>query len=166
MPINRETYIQETVDLFTPDKGWLGRGVRHFQDGRVSGVSGPYFYFDAPLFSKYLIYFSMKYVYGAMNVLQRFLKKGAITIGGNTLIRKDVFVAAGGFTTSITFWGDDTDTAIKLARIGTVVYDIQCIMHTSYRRFKKEGFFALTFKYQYHFFHELYIKVVRGGGTS
>lgn len=154
--------IVATIDSdCIPDKNWILKGVKHFKNKNVSGVSGPYDYYDAPSISRHIILFCMKYIYGPVNYLQTLLGKGAITIGGNTMIRRETFIKAGGYTTSIVFWGDDTDTAIKLSQIGKVIYDINFVMKTSYRRFKDEGFFTLTAKYQYHFFKELIQKVFK-----
>jgi cellulose synthase/poly-beta-1,6-N-acetylglucosamine synthase-like glycosyltransferase len=159
---NSDGELIATIDAdCIPVKGWLSSGVKHFKDEKVSGLSGPYLYFDAPFFEKNLILICMKYVYSTVNFLQRKTGNGGITIGGNTMLRKDLFIKAGGYTTSIVFWGDDTDTAIKLSRVGKIIYDRNFIMNTSYRRFKNEGFMKLTLKYQFHFFNEIFQKTIR-----
>ncbi len=140
-----------------PAKNWVSRGVKFFKDPGVSGVSGPYHYYDAPLLPRLVILICMKYLYSAMNIFLRLTKQGAITIGGNTLIRKSVFSMAGGYTTSIEFWGEDIDTAMKLSKIGKVAYSGNLIMDTSYRRFINEGFITLTLKYQYHFIKKIFV---------
>ena len=59
--------------------------------------------------------------------------------------------AVGGFDTKFVFYGDDTDTAKNLSKLGKVVFDPDLIMPTSARRFKREGFVNIQMKYFYNF---------------
>jgi glycosyltransferase involved in cell wall biosynthesis len=135
-----------------PTRDWLKRGVRAFQDQSVVAVTGPYDYFDAhPLFTVSSLILQ-KYVYHPMNSLFQYANKGAILIGGNSFMRASALDAIGGFNTHIVFYGDDSDTAKRLAAKGTVVFDRYLTMKTSARRFKAEGAVRITLKYLFHFF--------------
>jgi glycosyltransferase involved in cell wall biosynthesis len=134
-----------------PAKDWLSKGAAHFLDKRVVAVSGPYDYFDADNLFRYLSLYFQKYIYRLTNSLLQLLKIGAIMIGGNSIMRAASITAAGGFDTKFVFYGDDTDTAKNLAKLGIVVFDPDLVMPTSARRFKREGFVNIQMKYFYNF---------------
>lgn len=143
-----------------PETSWLSEAAGRFVQEKgphaaeIVAVSGPYDYYDAhPAFrvsSKLL----QNYVYRAMaNILQwPFVRSGAVLIGGNNLISAHVLEKMGGYNTALVFYGEDTDTAKRVAKHGRVVFSPQVKMKTSARRFKKEGTVKMTFRYLFHFF--------------
>lgn len=140
-----------------PEKDWLSRGARRFADKKVSVVSGPYDYFDGPAVFRYVALDLEKYVYVPINLFLSFFRLGGITLGGNTFMRATALEKVGGFNTSITFYGDDTDVAKRLSTVGKVIFDGSLVMKTSARRFKAEGTLKITFKYIYHFFKVIFV---------
>lgn len=58
--------------------------------------------------------------------------------------------AVGGFNTAIEFWGDDTDTAIRLARVGRIAYGRDVFVRTSARRYYRDGIMRTLWNYVYH----------------
>jgi glycosyltransferase involved in cell wall biosynthesis len=141
-----------------PGKYWLSKGAAHFLDKRVVAVTGPYDYFDADGFSRYSSLYFQKYIYRLTNSVLQLLKIGAVMIGGNSFMRAVSITAAGGFDTRFVFYGDDTDTAKNLARLGRVVFDPDLIMPTSARRFKREGFVNIQMKYLFNFIKVIFSK--------
>jgi GT2 family glycosyltransferase len=83
---------------------------------------------------------------------------GAVMIGGNSFMRAVSITAAGGFDTRFVFYGDDTDTAKNLSKLGMVVFDPNLVMPTSARRFKREGFANIQIKYFYNFIKVIFSK--------
>ena len=138
-----------------PEKDWLSRGMKHFKKDRIVAVTGPYDYHDGGIFFRNASLLTQKYIYKLMSLMLQapLIKKGAVLIGGNNFIRADVLNKAGGYTTSILFYGEDTDTAKKVARHGKVLFSPSLHMKTSARRFKSEGTIHLMLKYWYHFFN-------------
>jgi glycosyltransferase involved in cell wall biosynthesis len=134
-----------------PPKDWLSKGAAHFLNKRVVAVTGPYDYFDAGNFSRYLSLYFQKYIYSLTNSALQLFRIGAVMIGGNSFMRTISINAVGGFDTKFVFYGDDTDTAKNLAKIGRVVFDPDLIMPTSARRFNREGFANIQMKYLYNF---------------
>ncbi len=141
-----------------PEPDWLMRGASRFKNVRVAAVSGPYDYYDAGPFFRYSSLFFQKYIYMFFSELFQlpFIRKGATLIGGNNLIRADILKKAGGYDTSILFYGEDTNTAKRVAAHGRVVFSPSVVMKTSARRFKEEGTFHLMGKYWYHFFKTIF----------
>lgn len=140
-----------------PDPSWVSRGVGCFSDPAVVGTTGPYDYHDSGRFFRWASLATQKHVYSFMSrfLQSRLLKKGAVLIGGNNMIRAGVLVKAGGYTTSITFYGEDTDTAKKVSRFGRIAFNPDFYIRTSARRFKAEGTLRLMLKYWYHFFKHI-----------
>jgi glycosyltransferase involved in cell wall biosynthesis/GT2 family glycosyltransferase len=141
-----------------PENDWLARGLSHFNDSRVVAVAGPYYYFDANRFFRTFSLILQKYVYFAMNKIVQIFKTGAILIGGNSFLRAEALARAGGYNTSIVFYGEDTDTAKRISKQGRVIFDTKLIQKTSARRFKSEGTIKITILYFYHFFKHIFQK--------
>jgi glycosyltransferase involved in cell wall biosynthesis len=142
-----------------PASGHISRGVAHFKnDKNVVAVTGPYDYHDGhPVFRKASLSLQ-KYIYRFVgNLLQLpFIKNGAVLIGGNNFIRADILEKAGGYNVDITFYGEDTDTAKRVAPYGRVHFDPKLEIKTSARRFKAEGNLKITFKYLFHFWKTIF----------
>jgi glycosyltransferase involved in cell wall biosynthesis len=136
----------------------VSRGMKHFHKKGVVAVTGPYDYHDGhPLFRRYSL-FLQKYVYRSIGKILQWplIHRGAILIGGNNLIRAGILEKAGGYDTSIVFYGEDTDTARRVAHHGKVVFDPDLQMKTSARRFKDEGSVKITVIYLFHFWKTIF----------
>jgi len=137
-----------------PSKNWLSKNVPYFSDSHVAAVSGPYDYFDGTRFFRFSSLLIQKTTYVFLNKILNYTHKGGVLIGGNNMIRASVLADIGGYDTSILFYGEDTNTAKRVSSKGKIVFHPQCVMKTSARRFKKEGFLKITIKYFYHFFKQ------------
>jgi glycosyltransferase involved in cell wall biosynthesis len=139
-----------------PEIDWLKKGAAFFEDDKVVGVSGPYDYYDAEKIFRYFSIHFQRIIYRLANFLVQILKRGAVMIGGNSFMRASTLESAGGFNTLFTFWGDDTDTAKRLAKFGRIIFDPNLVIKGSARRMKKEGSFNLTAQYIFHFFKVIF----------
>ena len=145
-----------------PEKEWLSRGVKWFEDDpRVCAVSGPYDYYDAGPSFRIFSLLSQKYLYAFMNFMVRSLRKGGVIIGGNTLIRASALEAAGGYDTSIPFYGEDTDTMKRIYKQGKIIFDPRFTIKTSARRFKSEGTLRIAGRYLFYFFKTIFSREKR-----
>lgn len=134
-----------------PGKDWLARGTSHFANSRVVAVSGPYDYFDGPTVWRYLTILFQKLFYPPINALMQYFGWGAIMIGGNSFFRASTLAQIGGHDTGLTFWGDDTDSAKRIAKIGKVVWSNTLMMKTSSRRLRSQGAWQTLFLYLFYF---------------
>jgi len=141
-----------------PERDWLSKGASYLNDKNVSAVSGPYDYYDAGFFFRYISLFTEQTIYWLISrIIQLpFVRSGAMLIGGNNFIRASALEKAGGYDTSITFYGEDTDTAKRAAKYGRVIFSNHLVMKTSARRFKAEGIIRLELKYAKHFFKAIF----------
>jgi len=141
-----------------PDADWVEKAVRHFSLPEVVAVGGPYYYYDASAFFRDFSLFFQQTFYVAANYVLQKLHKGAVLIGGNTMFLASAMEKAGGFNTGLVFYGDDTDTAKRLATQGKVVFDKKLAMKTSARRLNERGSITISLVYMYHFFRIIFTK--------
>lgn len=78
--------------------------------------------------------------------------------------RRDALRNAGGFDTSITFYGDDTATARALAKVGKLRIDLGLKVKSSPRRFYRQGFFSTLYHYWAIGFLGTYLSVGQNDG--
>lgn len=133
--------------------GWVATVLKEFEHSpKLVALSGPFIYRDLPPIDAYLVksfYFVgwighlfNQYVFGAVTMIQ----------GGNFVIRRDAWERAGGFNTSLTFYGEDTDVAKRISKQGTVKWTWHLPMYTSGRRIATEGIVRTGWKYAINFF--------------
>jgi GT2 family glycosyltransferase len=130
-----------------PHADWLSRGVSHFRDQNVVAVTGPSNYYDWSVFFRRSALVIQSVAYVPIHYLLQATGRGAILIANNCFIRKSALDAVGGYNTSLTFWGDDTDTAQRLITRGKIIFDTTMPMDTSARRFKNFGTFRTLHQY-------------------
>jgi GT2 family glycosyltransferase len=141
-----------------PDSDWLAKAAAIFTDEKVVAISGPYSFYDAGKFFSWFKVWQQKYLLGTANNVMQWFRKGALTNGGNSLFRSLALEKIGGFDTSIVFYGDDTNIARRIAKLGKVVFSSDLIMKTLARRFRKEGSTRTQLKYVFHFLKESFSK--------
>ena len=140
------------ADTIMPE-GWLQTVLAEFaKNKKLVALSGPYFYYDLSVWRRMQIQVFYFFT-GLLHVFNHHvLGTGAILQGGNFVIRRDAWERAGGFDTSIEFYGEDTDVAKRLSKEGLVVWTRRLPMYTSGRRLAKEGLVYMASKYTANYF--------------
>lgn len=139
------------ADTIVPE-GWLDTAISEFsKDDALVCLSGPYVYYDLPWYSRAVteaFYWLTKAIY----LVNRYvLKVGSVVQGGNFIFRRDAWEKAGGYNRSFTFYGEDTDIAVRLSRIGKVRWTFKFRMKTSGRRLQQQGVFKTGLTYTVNF---------------
>ncbi len=127
---------------------WLERVLGEFSSNKnLVALSGPYFYYDLPAWKRALV--TAFYFVGWLIhlVSHHVLHKGAMLQGGNFILKRSAWDAAGGFDTNIAFYGEDTDVAKRIGQWGLVKWTWALPMHTSGRRLEKEGLVKMSWLY-------------------
>lgn len=139
------------ADSLMPE-GWLTTVMKRFENPKLLALSGPYIYYDAPLYIR--IGTKLFYIGGYLiNFIHGFLLRSASMLqGGNFILRREALEAIGGFDTSIEFWGEDTDIGRRVSKMGKVVWTFSLPMKTSGRRLMKEGLIRTGWNYALNFF--------------
>jgi len=133
--------------------GWIEKVMASFEkQPELVGLSGPYIYYDISLWNRILVRF-FYYISFVVYLLNRFvLRIGSMIQGGNFVIRRSAWNKAGGYDTSISFYGEDTDIAVRLSKVGPVKWTFKLPMRTSGRRLTEEGVFQTAGVYVLNFF--------------
>ncbi len=138
---------------------WIKKVFFEFsRNDDLVALSGPYIYYDLPWTTNLLgyIYYFFGYLIHLVN--HYILKKGAMIQGGNFVLRKTALEKVGGFNTKINFYGEDTDIANRIQKVGRVYFKFSFSMYTSGRRLEKEGYLKTFFYYVANFFWVLFFK--------
>ncbi len=133
--------------------GWIDTVLDEFaRDRRLVCLSGPYFYYDLSVWNRFLVtaFYGATY---AIYILNRFiLRVGSVVQGGNFVFKRSAWVQAGGYNRAIKFFGEDTDVAVRLSKVGRVKWTFRLKMWTSGRRFAEEGVIKTAGTYVLNFF--------------
>jgi glycosyltransferase involved in cell wall biosynthesis len=120
--------------------GWISRVFNEFaRDPKLVGLSGPFIYYDAPRKVRFFTRFFYIIGYGFYLIIRFVLRVGSILQGGNFIVRRDALMKMGGYDTSVSFYGEDTDVARRLNKFGHVKFTFKLPALSSGRRLAKEG---------------------------
>ncbi len=151
-------YLKATGDIIAntdadclPGPDWISKGASLFKEESTVAVSGPYHYYDNGVIFGAVYLFIHKYVQQITHYILQKLKLGGTVMGGNVFIRRTALEKMGGYDTSLEFYGDDTSTAKRLIKVGTVLYDRNLLVEASAKRFQEKGVIRLTLIYLFHF---------------
>jgi glycosyltransferase involved in cell wall biosynthesis len=137
--------------MLTP--GWLATVMHAFEnDKKLVCLSGPFIYYDISAIKRALvkIFYGFGYFFYFLN---RFVFcVGSMVQGGNFVIKRNAMLEAGGYDTSISFYGEDTDVARRMNKVGKVRWTFALPVYTSGRRLKGEGIVATSMRYTINYF--------------
>ncbi len=142
-----------------PASSWLRKGVRALlQHPHRVAVTGPYDYFDGNPQMRFFSLLSQQLTYPLISNLAQIAGRAAILIGGNAFVHASVLEKAGGYTTDLTFYGDDIDLGKQLTQFGTIAYLPSLVQPSSSRRYQANGFWEVNKKYQDCFWNLIWRK--------
>jgi len=129
-------------------EGWISTVLSTFEKrSDLVALSGPYVYHDMAWYNRALVrgFYYFAYV---LYLLNRFVfRVGSMIQGGNFVLKRSAWNKVGGFDRSIAFYGEDTDVAMRLHKIGPVKWTFKLPMYTSGRRLEGEGVFKTAGTY-------------------
>ena len=136
---------------------WVARMERQFATKpRLLAVSGAYRFYDWHRAGRLLIGAYDLTVGPATHLFVKYvLRAGVVFYGGNFAVRRSALEAIGGFDTSIEFHGEDTNLGRRLHASGKVGLSLGCYVHTSARRYRAMGTWAVIRLYVRNFWSEI-----------
>lgn len=138
-------------DTIVP-RGWLTKVLAEFDKNQhLVALSGPFIYYDLSWFQRLLVKIFYSFGYISFLVYHHIFHIGAMLQGGNFILRRSALEKIGGFDTSIDFYGEDTDIAKRISKVGRVQWTFRLPMYTSGRRLKEEGILKMGFTYALNF---------------
>jgi len=132
--------------------GWIKTALEEFErKSNLVALSGPCKYDLSPRFdfAAWIYYCALYAVYA---VGHRLFGASSVILGGNFIARRSALQAIGGYNTDMTFYGDDSDLAKRLAKVGIVKFSFRLMAHTSGRRFRVEGVVKTAGRYVLNYF--------------
>lgn len=146
------------ADTILPE-GWVKRALGEFskRPGLIC-ISGPFIYYDTSLLTRLTV--KMFYLAGlAISLVNKHIFKVCSMIqGGNLMVKRAAMEKIGGFNTGIKFYGDDTDLARRLNRLGDVRFTFSMPIYASGRRLLGGGAIKTGIVYAANFLSVSYLK--------
>ena len=127
---------------------WLDTVFNSFRDDqKLVALSGPYDYFDVPFHIRAFarMFYLMGFCTYAFN--KHVLGVGSMVQGGNFVVLRDALAKAGGFSDTFQFYGEDTDIARRMNRIGNVSFTWKMMAKSSGRRLRGDGVIMTGIRY-------------------
>lgn len=143
-------------------EGWLSTALREFAaNPRLAALSGPFIHYDLPKPAQRMaaVFYRIAFI---VYLLTRFVfRSGSMMQGGNFILSKQALAAAGGFNPEFRFYGEDTELARRLSKVGAVKFSFALPAFSSGRRFVAEGLFRVGCRYAVNYvwtilFHQPY----------
>lgn len=139
--------------------GWITKVLAEFEkDPNLVTLSGPFIYYDLPKTARFFVRF-FYYISYIIYFLNRFIfRVGSVVQGGNFIVRRSALEKIGGFDTSISFYGEDTDIARRMSKVGEVKFTFNLPIYSSGRRIAKEGALTIGLRYGLNYFWITFFK--------
>jgi glycosyltransferase involved in cell wall biosynthesis len=140
-------------------EGWVAKVLAEFAaEPKLVALSGPFIYYDMSPNQRVSvrIFYAIAYLVYALN--RYVLRAGSMVQGGNFVLRRAALEKIGGFDTSISFYGEDTDIARRMNQVGEVKFTFDLKMFSSARRLKKEGMLRIAGRYTINYFWTIFGK--------
>jgi glycosyltransferase involved in cell wall biosynthesis len=145
--------------------GWIAKVLTTFREHEeqlgkqpLVSLSGPLIYYDLTPRQRRLVNVFYGIAWLTYTTNKYILRVGSMVQGGNFVLSRQALEAIGGYDTSITFYGEDTDIARRLHAVGKVLFTFDLKMLSSARRLKHEGMITIAFRYAVNYFWTTFFK--------
>lgn len=132
--------------------GWFHKVIREFEKNkRLVCLSAPYSLYDVSQWKRVAMWTYWNILaYPTYMLLMKYM-----VLGANFVARRSVLLKIGGFDETIEFYGEDTDIARRLHKIGKVKFLRKSLVTSSARRMEAEGWLKIGLKYTTNFITEV-----------
>jgi glycosyltransferase involved in cell wall biosynthesis len=133
---------------------WFHKVHKEFErNKRLVCLSAPYSLYDVSKWKRVAMWSYWNFLaYPTYALLMRYM-----VLGANFVAKRSVLLKIGGFDESIEFYGEDTDIARRLHKIGKVKFLRKSMVNSSARRMEAEGYVMTGVKYVSNFFSEVFL---------
>lgn len=120
--------------------------------------SGPLVYYDLTPRQRRLVHVFYMTAWTTYAINRYILRVGSMVQGGNFVVSRSALESIGGFNTTISFYGEDTDIARRLNDVGEVRFTFDLKMSSSARRLKSEGMLTMAARYSINYLWTTFFK--------
>ncbi len=150
--------------------GWVAKVLSTFAQAEIAhsanpeahrplvSLSGPLAYYDLTSSQRRLVHVFYMTAWITYAINRYILRVGSMVQGGNFVVSRAALEAIGGFNTSISFYGEDTDIARRLNQVGEVRFTFALKMSSSARRLKSEGILTMAVRYSINYLWTTFFK--------
>ncbi|MDI6814558.1 MAG: glycosyltransferase [Dehalococcoidales bacterium] len=136
---------------------WLSTLVSRFaREPKTVVISGPCAFLDAGMIARFASYLGNFITISLEHLFRRVFNKGGALWGSNFAARRSVLLAAGGFDTSLKFYGEDYELSLRLKNKGRAGIIPWLFVRTSARRLKELGLLTTCWNYIVDYFSVLF----------
>jgi glycosyltransferase involved in cell wall biosynthesis len=129
-------------------EGWLCTALQEFQrNPSLAALSGPFIHYDLPKSARWVAAGFYGIAFIVYLVIRFVVRAGSMIQGGNFIMSKSALDRAGGFNADFRFYGEDTELARRLSKVGAVKFSFALPAYSSGRRFVAEGLFRVGLRY-------------------
>lgn len=134
-------------------KGWFHRVIREFEKNpRLVCLSAPYNLYDVSQWKRVLVWSWWNLLaYPTYRLLMQYM-----VLGASFVAKRSVLLKIGGFDESVAFYGEDTNIARRLHKVGKVKFMRRSFVNSSARRLEAEGLLKMGLKYGFNFVSEVF----------
>lgn len=139
--------------------GWFDKVFSEFsKNKKLAGLSGPFIYYDLSKQARASVRLFYYFGFAAYLFNRYVIGVGSMLQGGNFVIKRTALEAIGGFNDEFDFWGEDTDLARRLVKVGDVKFTFDLPIYASGRRLEKEGIARTGWRYALNYFSTIFFK--------
>src|SRR6516162_812638 len=140
-------------------EGWLRTALDEFsRSPDLVALSGPCIYYDLSRSARFVAAMFYRIAFATYLFVRFVLGAGSMIQGGNFIISKRALEAAGGFNSEFCFYGEDTDLARRLSKVGPVKFSLGLPALSSGRRFVAEGLIRAGVRYAVNYLWTIFFK--------
>ena len=132
--------------------GWFARVKKEFEKNpRLVCLSAPYNLYDVYKWKRVLVWSWWNFLaYPTYKLLMQYM-----VLGANFVAKRSVLLKIGGFDENVAFYGEDTNIARRLHKVGKVKFLRKALVNSSARRIEAEGVLRIGLKYGFNFISEI-----------
>jgi glycosyltransferase involved in cell wall biosynthesis len=140
-------------------EGWLRTAIEEFERiPNLAALSGPFIHYDLPKSAQWVAALFYRIAFVVYLVMRFVVRAGSMMQGGNFILSKSALDRAGGFNPDFRFYGEDTELARRLSKIGPVKFSFRLPAFSSGRRFAAEGLFRVGIRYATNYLWTIFFK--------
>jgi glycosyltransferase involved in cell wall biosynthesis len=132
--------------------GWLDTVLAVFaRDPDLAALSGPFVHYDLSKTVQSIVAIFYRFAFVSYLLVRFVFRAGSMMQGGNFVVRKSALDAADAFNPNFSFYGEDTELARRLSKVGAVKFSFALPAYSSGRRLAAEGLFRVAFQYSMNY---------------
>ena len=139
------------ADTMVPE-GWLDTVITEFGDAPgLVALSGPFVHYDLSRTAQTVVAVFYRIAFATYLLVRFVFHAGSMMQGGNFVVLKSALDVADAFNSDFSFFGEDTELARQLSKVGAVKFSFALRAFSSGRRLVGEGLFRVAVQYSLNY---------------